>query len=104
MHATSRLPLPAWVSRIRIPSLAIRRLDPNHLNLGIRYAWLSSKELAAGSEFTDVFSFNCYSMDPTDSIENFSKLVGKPVMIGEFHFGALDRGRSILFRGLRPTR
>ncbi len=77
---------------IRIPSEAIRRLDPNHLNLGIRYAWLSSKELAAGSEFTDVFSFNCYSMDPTDSIENFSRLVGKPVMIGEFHFGALDRG------------
>ena len=77
---------------IRIPSLAIRKLDPNHLNLGIRYAWLSSKELAAGAEFTDVFSFNCYSMDPTDSIESFSKLVGKPVMIGEFHFGALDRG------------
>ncbi len=77
---------------IRIPSLAIRKYDPDHLNLGIRYAWLSSKELAAGSEFTDVFSFNCYSMDPTDSIENFSRLVGKPVMIGEFHFGALDRG------------
>ena len=77
---------------IRIPSEAIRAFDPNHLNLGIRYAWLSSKELAAGSEFTDVFSFNCYSMDPTESIENFSSLVGKPVMIGEFHFGALDRG------------
>ncbi|MBQ8187594.1 MAG: beta-galactosidase, partial [Clostridia bacterium] len=77
---------------IRIPSEAIRRYDPHHLNLGIRYAWLSSKVLASGSEYTDVFSFNCYSMDPTDAIENFSSLVGKPVMIGEFHFGALDRG------------
>ena len=77
---------------IRIPSLAIRAIDPDHLNLGIRYAWLSSKELAAGSEFTDVFSFNSYTMDPTDMIESFSSLVGKPVMIGEFHFGALDRG------------
>ena len=77
---------------IRVPSEAIRAIDPNHLNLGIRYAWLSSKELAAGAEYTDVFSFNCYSMDPTSAIENFSKLVGKPVMIGEFHFGALDRG------------
>ncbi|MBQ7314112.1 MAG: beta-galactosidase, partial [Clostridia bacterium] len=36
--------------------------------------------------------FNCYSMDPWDSIENFSKITGKPVIIGEFHFGALDRG------------
>ncbi len=77
---------------IRIPSEAIRKYDPHHLNLGIRYAWLSSKVLASGSEFTDIFSFNCYSMDPTDAIENFSSLVGKPVMIGEFHFGALDRG------------
>ncbi len=77
---------------IRIPSEAIRQYDPHHLNLGIRYAWLSSKVLASGAEYTDVFSFNCYSMDPTESIENFSSLVGKPVMIGEFHFGALDRG------------
>ncbi len=77
---------------IRVPSEVIREVDPDHLNLGIRYAWLSSKELAAGAEFTDVFSFNCYSMDPVPSIESFSRLVGKPVMIGEFHFGALDRG------------
>lgn len=77
---------------IRVPSEAIRKYDPHHLNLGIRYAWLSSKVLASGSEYTDVFSFNCYSMDPTDAIENFTALVGKPVMIGEFHFGALDRG------------
>ncbi|MBQ3178749.1 MAG: beta-galactosidase [Clostridia bacterium] len=77
---------------IRIPSAAIRKYDSNHLNLGIRYAWLSSRTLAAGAEFTDIFSFNCYSMDPTDAIRNFSALVGKPVMIGEFHFGALDKG------------
>lgn len=87
---------------IKIPSIAIRRYDPNHLNLGIRYAWLSSKVLVSGSEYFDVFSFNCYSMDPKDSIENIlntifegdqlSRTIGKPLMIGEFHFGALDRG------------
>ncbi len=77
---------------IRVPAEAARRADPNHLNLGIRYAWLSSPALAAGCEYTDIFSFNCYSMDPWDSIENFSKMTGKPVIIGEFHFGALDRG------------
>lgn len=77
---------------IKAPALAIKEIDKNHLNLGIRYAWLSSKALAAGSEYTDIFSFNCYNMDPYDSIETISSLVNKPVMIGEFYFGALDRG------------
>ena len=77
---------------IKIPAEAARIADPNHLNLGIRYAWLSSPALAAGCEYTDIFSFNCYSMDPYDMIERFSSMTGKPVIIGEFHFGALDRG------------
>lgn len=87
---------------IKVPSLAVRGHDPDHLNLGIRYAWLSSKILVAGSEYFDVFSFNCYAMDPRDSIDKIldtifegdekSRRTGKPVMIGEFHFGALDRG------------
>lgn len=77
---------------IRVPALALKRVDPNHLNLGMRYAWLSSPALAAGKEFMDVFSFNCYRHDPWDSIENMVKMVEMPVMIGEFHFGALDRG------------
>ena len=77
---------------IRIPSEAARRVDPHHLNLGIRYAWLSSPILACGCEYTDIFSFNCYNLDPLPMIEDFSSLTNKPVMIGEFHFGALDRG------------
>ena len=77
---------------IRIPAEAARRADPNHLNLGIRYAWLASPVLASGCEYTDVFSFNCYDMDPYRMIDDFSKITGKPVIIGEFHFGALDRG------------
>lgn len=77
---------------IRIPSEAARAIDSHHLNLGIRYAWLSSPLLASGCEYTDVFSFNCYQMDPTEEIKHFSEITGKPVIIGEFHFGALDRG------------
>jgi len=77
---------------IRIPAEAARRADPNHLNLGIRYAWLASPVLASGCEYTDVFSFNCYDMDPYRMIDDFSKIVNMPVIIGEFHFGALDRG------------
>ncbi len=77
---------------IKAPALALKTVDPNHLNLGMRYAWLSSPALAAGKEYMDVFSFNCYRQDPWDSIENMVKMVDMPVMIGEFHFGALDRG------------
>jgi len=76
----------------KVPALAIKEIDKNHLNLGLRYAWLSSDAIIAGSEYFDIFSFNCYDMDPYGSIEEIVKRVNKPVMIGEFHFGALDRG------------
>lgn len=77
---------------VRVPALALRKADPNHLNLGMRYAWLSSGALAAGKEYFDVFSFNCYRHDPLPSIESMVEMVQMPVMIGEFHFGATDRG------------
>ena len=77
---------------MRVMSEEIHGVDKNHLNLGIRYAWLSSEALASGSEYVDIFSFNCYQIDPTDSINNFYAKVKKPVIIGEFHFGALDVG------------
>lgn len=39
------------------------------------------------------FSINCYAVDPTSAIQNIVDLgVDLPVMIGEFHFGALDAG------------
>ena len=79
---------------VRIPSEAVRRVDPNHLNLGMRYAFLSSGDLLAGSDCFDVFSINCYDVDPREAIEKAGRATGLPVMIGEFHFGALDRGLS----------
>lgn len=77
---------------VKVPALAIKKYDKNHLNLGMRYAWVANKEFTAGSEYFDVFSFNCYRHDPYKSIDYISKMVDKPVMIGEFHFGAIDRG------------
>jgi len=79
---------------VRIPSEAVRRVDPNHLNLGMRYAFLSSADLLAGSDCFDVFSINCYDVDPREAIGKAGRATGLPVMIGEFHFGALDRGLS----------
>lgn len=80
---------------VRIPAEACRRVDPNHMNLGMRWAWISDPALVAGWQYFDVFSINCYAVDPTESIRRVRELgVDLPVMIGEFHFGALDAGNT----------
>ncbi len=78
---------------MRIPAEACRAADPNHMILGMRWAWISDPLLVTGWDAFDVFSINCYAVDPTAAIENVRALgVDLPVMIGEFHFGALDAG------------
>jgi hypothetical protein len=78
---------------VRIPAQECRRVDPNHLNLGLRYAWISSDLLFEGAEWFNVFSINAYQMlPPADEIARIAERTRRPVMIGEFHFGALDRG------------
>lgn len=90
MRAFSKKMLRAY---IEIPSRACRRVDPNHMILGMRWAWISDPDLVCGWENFDVFSINCYAVDPTAAIQNVAELgVDLPVMIGEFHFGALDAG------------
>src|SRR5699024_5405391 len=59
---------------VKVPAQAIRELDSNHLNLGMRYAYLANEAMAAGSEFFDVFSINCYQEDPTDKIDQVAKI------------------------------
>lgn len=68
-----------------------KRVAPNQNYLGCRFAWANNDViLTAASKYIDIMSFNKYEY----SIENFNlpEGVDKPVMIGEFHFGALDRG------------
>ncbi len=69
-----------------------RKIAPNHLNLGMRYAYISSELLYVAAESFDVFSINGYhSPGPPETKEIYERS-GKPVLIGEFHFGATDRG------------
>jgi hypothetical protein len=78
---------------VRVPAEECRKVDPNHLNLGMRYAWISSDLLYESAESFDVFTINAYQMTPpADAIAEIAKRTKKPVLIGEFHFGALDRG------------
>jgi len=74
-------------------SEACRAVDPNHLNLGMRWAGVPPRWAARGMKAFDVFSINCY-MDtvPKSFTEEIDELLGLPVMIGEWHFGALDVG------------
>jgi len=76
-----------------ILSSACKEVDPNHLNLGIRYAGVPPKWAVEGMKAFDVFSMNCYQekvpIEQTDRIHN---LLNMPIIIGEWHFGALDVG------------
>jgi len=90
MRAFSRRMLRTYVE---IPCRACRKVDSNHMILGMRWAWVSDPDLVTGWENFDVFSINCYAVDPTANIRNIVELgVDLPIMIGEFHFGALDAG------------
>jgi len=73
---------------------AIQRHDPNHLNLGIRFGQVpDSTLLVLCRDVFDVFSFNCYDMVPRQEIlDRFMRITGKPMLIGEYHFGTVDRG------------
>ena len=77
---------------VKVPSEACRKVDPDHMNLGMRYAMLLDPILLSGHENFDVFSINGYDADCYPNIQKAGELSGKPVMIGEFHFGAPDAG------------
>ncbi|MCG6187311.1 glycoside hydrolase 5 family protein [Maribellus maritimus] len=77
---------------VNVPCDEVEKVDPNHLNLGMRYAWLSSDLLYKAGERFDVFSINGYGNPGPPETAEIAEISGKPVMIGEFHFGATDRG------------
>ena len=68
----------------------VKRVAPNHLYLGCRFAWVNDLAARAAGDYCDVVGYNRYR----DSVADFVLPAGidKPVIIGEFHFGALDRG------------
>jgi hypothetical protein len=77
----------------RTLSEACRTVDPNHLNLGIRYQGVPPTWVVAGMKSFDVFSMNCYQQKvPHDDMKKIHDMLHMPVMIGEWHFGALDVG------------
>jgi hypothetical protein len=72
---------------------ACRKVDPNHMNLGARYYTVPPEWALAGMKRFDVFSMNCYARQvPGKDLDHIATVTGRPTLIGEFHFGALDVG------------
>ncbi len=70
----------------------LKHADPDHLYLGCRFAWRTPEAVEAAAQVCDVVSFNVYAPQ-LDKIQwAFTSGLQKPCIIGEFHFGALDRG------------
>jgi len=77
----------------QVISKACRKADPNHLNLGMRWAGVPPDWAVEGMKTFDVFSLNCYMEKlPFDRAEKIHSMLKMPVMVGEWHFGALDVG------------
>lgn len=95
-EAAAELDLSVFYSKIaqtyfRIIKEELNQIAPNQNYLGCRFAWANNDlTLKAAAQYCDIVSFNKYEY----SVENVSlpKGVDKPIMIGEFHFGSLDRG------------
>ncbi len=102
----------------RVPSDACKKVDPNHMNLGMRWAKMQNPDLLAGWENFDVFSFNCYNFDVAADMDFITGAgIDLPLLVGEYHCGALDRGlpstglkgvenqfeRGVMWRGFVET-
>lgn len=78
---------------------AIKSVAPNQLYLGCRFAWVNARAAAAAAKYCDVVSYNLYQRSVAEF--RFNGGADVPLLIGEFHFGALDRG--LFHMGLVPV-
>jgi len=79
---------------LEVINAAIRRHDPNHLNLGLRFgSGVPPAEMLRASKSFDVYSMNVYSVSvSTKALEEVYRATGRPIIVGEFHFGVPGRG------------
>lgn len=78
---------------VSITSAAVKRHDPNHLNLGMRSGGQPTAAEVRAARAFDVYSVNIYDYEvPVARVRQIAELTGKPILIGEFHFGTPGRG------------
>jgi hypothetical protein len=70
----------------------IKSEAPHLLYLGCRFSTAPEWVERACADVVDVVSFNLYYPRIRSDFRTGDRALGKPILIGEFHFGALDRG------------
>lgn len=72
---------------------AVRKYDPHHLNLGVRFGGHPPDAATRAARVFDVYSVNIYAAVPdAKDLARQYELSGRPLLIGEFHFGTPGRG------------
>jgi hypothetical protein len=79
---------------------AVKAAAPDALYLGCRIAWGAPSVYRAAAKYCDIVSVNTYQKQATKDLPEGSE--DKPMINGEFHFGALDRG--LFHTGLVATK
>jgi hypothetical protein len=84
----------AYDRYLEVINAAIKRHDPNHLNLGLRFGGgVPPAEMLQASKAFDVYSMNVYSTAVNVKVmEEIYRVTGLPIIVGEFHFGVPGRG------------
>jgi hypothetical protein len=77
----------------------LKKVAPKQLYMGCRFAWVNDRAVRAAAKFCDIVSYNRYTYSVAE--HHLPDGIDKPSIIGEFHFGALDRG--MFHTGLRKT-
>lgn len=71
---------------------AMKTYAPNQLYMGCRFAGFPDEEIwKVANKYADVVSVNIYKKEVPSEHPRY-KITEKPIIIGEFHFGATDRG------------
>jgi len=107
LNAASRADCSAFLTALAeryftVVSAAMKKHAPNQLYLGPRFAIRPKEVIAVAAKYCDVVSFNIYRRTVDANDWAFTSALGKPAVIGEFHFGATDRG--MFHTGLGPCK
>ncbi len=85
-----------------------KKYFPDKLYMGCRFNPWNREAVEVACKYCDVLSFNIYMAKPTDKTFSYPSQIkiaekyDKPILVGEFHFGALDRG--MFHGGLRKVK
>jgi hypothetical protein len=90
-----QLVLDAFARYLSVIDTAVKKADPHHLNLGIRFGGTPPDYVVALAKDFDVYSLNKYRWEPpADELARIYTLLHKPMLLGEFHIGVPGRGMA----------